>query len=207
MAVGVAAGVEDRRRAGIVDAGEGVRRRRGAHCVDRHLDVAVSAVLEADRHREAGSKLAMGLTLGRAGADRPPGDRVGDVLRRDRVEELGADREAVVEHLEQQLAGHAQAGVDVERAVEMGVVDQPLPAGRRPRLLEVDPHRDQQVAAQLARLLGEAAGVVQRRGRVVHAAGPDHDQHPVIAAVQHVADFAAAAHHGTFALVAQRQLG
>ena len=49
-----------------------------------------------------GAELAVDLALGRAGADRPPGDRVGDVLRRDRVEELAADRQAEVEDLEQQ---------------------------------------------------------------------------------------------------------
>ena len=133
----------------VVDAGEGVRRRGGANRVDRDLDVAVGAVLEADRHREAGAELAVDLALGRARADRPPGDGVGDVLRRDRVEELAADRQAEVEHLEQQRARDAQAGVDVAGAVEVGIVDQALPAGRRPRLLEVDPHRDQQVLAQL----------------------------------------------------------
>ena len=119
--------------------------------VDRDLDVAVGAVLEADRHREAGAELAVGLALGRAGADRPPGDGVGDVLRRDRVEELAADRQAEVDHLEQQLAGHPQAGVDVAGAVQVRVVDQALPAGRRPRLLEVDPHHDQQPVAPGAR--------------------------------------------------------
>ena len=56
-----------------------------------------------------------------------------------------------VEHLEQQLAGDPQAGVDVAGAVEVRVVDQALPAGRRPRLLEVDPHHDQQPVAAAAR--------------------------------------------------------
>ena len=64
-----------------------------------------------------------------------------------------ADRQPEVEHLEQQRARHAQARVDVAGAVQVGVVDQALPAGRRARLLEVDAHRDQQVVAQLARAL------------------------------------------------------
>ena len=41
-------------------------------------------------------------------------------------------------------ARHPQARVDVAGAVEVRIVDQPLPAGRRPRLLEVDAHRDAQ---------------------------------------------------------------
>ena len=51
----------------------------------------------------------MYLTLGRARPDRPPGDRVGDVLRGDRIEELAAHREAQIQDLEQQLARHSQA--------------------------------------------------------------------------------------------------
>ena len=206
VAVGIAGRVEDRRRAAVVDAGEGVRDRGGADRVDRDLNVAVGAVLEADRHREAGAELAVDLALGRAGADRPPGDRVGDVLRRDRVEELAADRQPEVEHLQQQRAGDAQAGVDVAGAVEVRVVDQSLPAGRGARLLEVDAHRDQQVVVQLPRLLGEALGVVEGRGDVVDAAGADHDQQAVVAAVEHADHLLAPADDRLRPLLAERQV-
>ena len=193
-------------RAGVVDAGEGVLGGGGADRVDRDLDVAVGAVLEADRHREAGAELAVGLALRGARADRPPGDRVGDVLRRDRVEELAADREAELDHLEQQLAGDPQAGVDVGGAVEVRVVDQALPADRRPRLLEVDAHDDEHVVLQLARLGGEAVGVVERGFRVVDAARADDDHQPRVAPVEDVDDFLAAADDRLGALLAQRQL-
>ena len=85
----------------VVDAGERVRNRSGADRVDRNLYVAVGAVLEADRHRKARAQLAVDLTLRRARANRPPGDRVRDVLRGDRVQELAADRKVEVEHLEE----------------------------------------------------------------------------------------------------------
>ncbi len=183
-----------------------MRSRRGATSVDGDLDVAVGAVLEPDRHREAGAELAVGLTLGGAGADRPPADRVGDVLRRDRIEELAADRQAGVEHLQQQLAGDPQAGVDVAGVVEVGIVDQPLPPGRRPRLLEVDPHHDQQLAVQLARLGAEPPGVVECRFRVVDAAGADHDHQPLVLAAEDVDHFLAPFHHLGFARLAERQL-
>jgi len=206
VAVGVAGGVEDGGRAGVVDAGEGVLGGGGADRVDRDLDVAVGAVLEADRHREAGAELAVRLALRGARADRPPGDRVGDVLRRDRVEELAADREAELDHFEQQLAGDPQAGVDVGGAVEVRVVDQALPADRRPRLLEVDAHDDEDVLLQLARLGGEAVGVVERRLRVVDAARADHDHQPRVASVEDVDDFLAVADDGLGALLTERQL-
>ena len=50
-----------------------------------------------------------------------------------------------VEDVEEQAARGPQAGVDVAGAVEVRVVDQALPAGRRARLLEVDAHHDEQV--------------------------------------------------------------
>ena len=113
----------------------------------------------------------MGLALGGARADRPPGDRVGDVLRRDRVEELAADRKPGLEHPEQHAPREVQPGVDVAGAVEVRVVDQPLPAGRRARLLEVDAHRDAAARrSALPRELREPPGVLERRLGVVHAA-------------------------------------
>ena len=52
----------------------------------------------------------------------------------------------------------------------MGVVDQPLPAGRRARLLEVHPHRHAQLVAERAGLADQARGVLERRLGIVHAA-------------------------------------
>ena len=43
---------------------------------------------------------------------------------------------------------------------------------------------------------GQAAGVVERGGRVVHRAGADDHQQAVIGSVEHGADFGAGALHG-----------
>ena len=94
-------------RAVDVDSGEGVATPRCPDGVDRHLDVAVGAVLEADRHRQAGAELAVDLAFDRPRADRAPADHVGDVLRGDRVEELAADGQAQAEDVQQQPAGDA----------------------------------------------------------------------------------------------------
>ena len=102
-----------------VDSGEHVRHGSGPNSVHGDLHVAVGPVLEADRHRQTGAELSVDLALGRAGADRSPRDRVGDVLRRDRVEELAADREPEPEHAEQHAARHPQPGVDVPGPVEV----------------------------------------------------------------------------------------
>jgi hypothetical protein len=120
------------------------------------------------------------LAFGGARADGAPGDQVADVLRADGVQELAGGRHAQAVDLQQQLAGDAQALVDAEALVQVGVVDQALPAHRGARLLEVHAHHDlQRVLVLLAQVL-QAAGVVHRGGRVVDRAGPDDDQQAVV---------------------------
>ncbi len=116
-------------------------------------------------------ELAVDLALDRARADRAPADRVRDVLRDDRVEELAADGEGrATSTSSSSVRARPQARVDVARAVEVRIVDQALPAGRRAGLLEVHAHRDAQVPAQpvataaLSRL-GVLAASRRRRAR------------------------------------------
>ena len=72
-----------------VEGGKPVRVPRRADRVDGDLDVAVRAVLEADRHRKARGELPVDLALDGPGADRAPADEVRVVLAEGRVEELG----------------------------------------------------------------------------------------------------------------------
>ena len=148
----------------------------------------------------------MDLALRGPCADRAPGHRVRDVLRRDRVEPFAAHRQAVRDDVAEQLAGGAQAAVHVVAAVHARVVDQALPAGYRARLLEVHPHHDQQIGP--VELTGgpQPAGVVERGRRVVHRAGPGDDQQAVVVAVEDGADLAAALLHRRRGRLAQRQL-
>jgi hypothetical protein len=190
----------------VGDAEERVRGRRGAARVHRDLDVPVGAVLEADRHRQARGELAVDLAFRGPGADRPPGHRVRDVLRGDRVEPLAAHRQAERDDVEQELARGAQAAVDVVAAVHAGVVDQAFPPGDRPRLLEVHPHHDEQVLVVSATDLGQAARVVEGRRRVVDRAGAHDDEQAVIGGVEHGADFGAGPLHGGGGLVGEREL-
>lgn len=77
----------------------------------------------------------MELALGRARPNGAPRDEVCDVLRGDGVEELGADGDAHRGEVAEELAGEAEALVDAEGAVDVRVVDEALPADRRPRFL------------------------------------------------------------------------
>ena len=188
VAVLVAGGVHDRRVAALGDRQEVVRRRRGLDRVDRDPDVAVGAVLEADGARQSGRELAMDLAFGRARADGAPRDQVGDVLRRDHVEVLGPGGQVELVDLEQDAPREAQAFVDAEAVVEARIVDEPLPADRRARLLEVDAHHDDEAVGELVLERGEARRVVDGGIVVVDRAGSHDDEQPVVGAVQHAMD-------------------
>ena len=121
-----------------------------------------------------------------------PGDGVGDELRGDRVEELAAGRQPEGDHVQQQLPGEVQPLVDGEAAVEVRVVDQPLPADGGARLLEVDAHHDPQVARQLLGERRQAPGVLEGGAGVVDRAGTDDDDQAVVRPAQDAAHLLAA---------------
>ena len=137
----------------------------------------------------------MDLAFGGARADRRPRHQVGDVLRRRHVEEFGAGRQAKIVHRRQHVAGEAQAPVDVEAAIEAGIVDQSLPADGGARLLEIDAHHDLEAVGQLLAQGDEAFGVFHGGGGIVHRAGADDDQKAVIGSVQDRVDGVARRHH------------
>ena len=184
----VAHRLKDRRHALLGDRRKPVRRARGQHGVDRDLRAAVGAVLEADGHRQARRQLAVHLALGRSRADRDPRRQVGDVLRNLGVEELGPGRQPEIVDVEQQLARQPQPLVDVEALVEVGIVDQPLPADDGPRLFEVRAHHDHEALRQPVGDRLQPSRVLERRRRVVNRARTDHDDQPRVGAGDDVRD-------------------
>ena len=87
----------------------------------------------------------MDLTLRRARANGAPGDEIGEILRRNHVEELGARRHAVLVKLEQQVTGDLQSFINMKTPVKFGVVKQSLPSHRGTRFFKIDAHNYQQV--------------------------------------------------------------
>ena len=85
----------------------------------------------------------MGLRLGGARADDVPRDEVADVLGHEDVEQFRAGGQADFRHAEQEMPRHADAFLDVEGVVHVGIVDESLPADGGTRLLEVDAHDDE----------------------------------------------------------------
>ena len=120
-----------------------------AHGVGSDLNGAAGAVLETDRHREPRRQFTVHLALGRARPDRAPRDQVGHELRCDRIQELERRRQAQLDHVAQERARNAQPGIDREAAVELGVVDQALPADGGARLFEIRAHHQLQVTLEL----------------------------------------------------------
>jgi hypothetical protein len=188
------------------DAEERVPGGRGPAGVHRHLDVSVGSVLEPDRHRQTGGKLAVDLAFRGPRADRAPGHGVRDVLRGDRVQPFAAHRQAERHDVQQQSARGPQAAVHVVAVVHARVVDQALPAGHRPRLLEVDPHHDQQIGLAAVGLRPQEARVFAGGPGIVHRTGPGDHQQAVVRSVQHGADVGAGALDRRGRLLSQRQL-
>src|SRR2546430_632519 len=191
VAVVVAARLHDRHLAALVHRQEMVLLACGEDRVHGDSHVAVGAVLEADRRRQAGCQLAMYLAFGGTRADRAPGHQVADVLRRNHVEELAAGGHSGPVDAHQQVARDAQPLVDAEAAVEVRIVDQAFPAHRGARLLEVHAHQQLELVAVTPSFLLQFSCVFQRRERIVDRARPHHYQQPVAAAVQDLAHAAA----------------
>ncbi|MPN04755.1 hypothetical protein SDC9_152002 [bioreactor metagenome] len=188
MAILVAHGGHDGRMTRLGHRQKMVWRVGRTNGVDRDANVAIGAVLEADRARQTRSQFAMHLRLGRPRADGAPGDQVSRVLRRDGIEEFCRARQAQLIDLEQDATRQTQAFVDAEGVVEARVVDQAFPAHRGARLLEIHAHDNDQVVSKALGLLGQLLRVVHRQVVIVNRARADDDQQTVIGTMQGAMD-------------------
>ena len=111
---GIARGRYHAGAAVVVDAEEAMGCTGRLHGIDGGLERTVGGVLEAHRHRQAAGHLAVRGGFRGAGPDRAQHDRVGDVLRRDRLQELGRRRQPKLRDFDQQAPRQSQAGANVE---------------------------------------------------------------------------------------------
>ena len=191
MAIRVAVGDEDGRLAVFGVAEEGVGVAGGHDGFDGDLDVAGGSVLEADGAGEAGDELAVDLAFGSAGADGAPTYEAGDVLGGDHVEKFGAGGDTHLGEVEEEVTSFAEAIVDAEGLVEVGVVDEALPAEGGARLLEVDAHDDAEILREFGDSGFEARAVLARGFGVVNGAGADDYDEAMVLSLENVADLAA----------------
>src|SRR5690606_34486793 len=197
VAIAVAAGGDQRNLAFMVDAHEAMRAGGGLQGIDGHAEVAVGAVLEADRAGQARGQFTVGLGFGGARADGGPGNQVLQVLRRDRVQGLGGGGQAQLDQVAEQLTADVQSVLDLETVIQIRVVDQSFPANGGTRLLEVHAHDQIQGVADLGGQLPEPTGIVLGRLDIMNGAGADDDEQAVVLAVENVAnDLAASAYGG-----------
>ena len=108
--------------------------------------------------------------------------------------------------MQQQAPGPAQAGVDVVAAIEVGIVDHPLPAHGGARLLEIHPHHDLEVVAMAFLRLHDRLGVLAGSHPIVNGAGTHDHQLAPIAAMENRLDPLAGLLHGARRRLADRQL-
>lgn len=92
-----------------------------------HIGVFALTILEADREGDTGGELTVELGFGGTSADSTPGDEVSNVLGRDGVEKFGPDGDTEMGKIAQELTTNAQTLVDLERPVEVWVVDETFP--------------------------------------------------------------------------------
>ena len=188
MAAIVAGSVIDSRHAVLVDTDEGGRIACALDGVDRHPDITVGRVLEADRDGKAAGKVAVGLAGGGTGSDGGPAHQFVDVLGDDGVEDLTPQGKPQVCQLDQELTGDLDTLLDVVGAVHVRVEDQPLPADDGAGLLEIGAHDDEHDVAHLVGELLQALRVVQRGAWVVDRAGSDHRKQAAVVALDDVVD-------------------
>jgi len=196
VAVGVAAGGDDRGAPVVIGAGEHLGTAGGVHGVHGHLDVPADRILESHRHGQPAGHLAVDRAPGGPGADGAPAHGVGQIPGDDRVEELTPHRQPEGQDVPEEGAGHRDPLVDPEGAVQTGVGEQTLPAHRGPGLFEVGPHDDDQLVAQAVRQAGQPLGVATAGDRIVDGARSHHDDQTVVVTVEDGPDrLPSAGHH------------
>jgi hypothetical protein len=163
-----------------------------ANSINGDTQAAVGTVLEAHGERQTGGKLSVQLRLGGTGANGTERDEVGKELGRDGVEHFAGNGHALAGQVAEELARDAQTLVDLVALIEVGIVDQTLPADSGTGLLEVGAHDDAEVLVELVGELLQAAAVLYGSVGVVERAGTNHDKKTVILLVDNCLGFATA---------------
>ena len=118
-------------------------------------------------------------------------DQVGDVLRSNRFQHLRSGRETNLIDVEKNSTSLAKTGRDVECIVQMRIVDQPLPSDRCSRLLEIDSHDDEDLAADFVGQSLQTTGILKCHRWIVDRAWSDDRNNAFVIAAKNVFDDAA----------------
>lgn len=160
----------DSRKTLLCDTHKVVLGSGGSDGVDGNSQTAIRAVLEANWEGKSRRKFTMQLGLGSACSNSSEGDQVREELWGDGVEHFAGNRHAGRRQVAEELTRYAEALVDLEGLVDIWVIDQPLPANSRARLLEVSAHDNAEITGQLVGESLEALAVLESCGGVVDGA-------------------------------------
>ena len=206
MAVGIAAGMHNGGMPRFGYRQEVMRMTCRANRVDGDFQIAVRTVFETDRTRQAAGEFAVYLTFRRPRTDRAPRNQVRVILRRNHVEELRRSGHAHIVQRQQQAARLTQAVVDVERTVQVRVVNQTFPTHRRARFFKIHAHHNQQFFFIFLAQHQQTFGVFQGGFGVVDGTRTDNHQQAVVLAVNQIGDFMPRAVYQPRRFIRNRQL-
>src|SRR3954469_1312368 len=91
----------------------------------------------------------MNLALCGTRPDRSPTHESYQILRNDHVEEFSSCGNSHLRYIEQQVAREPQTIIDLERLIEIRIINQPFPTNSRTGLLEINTHDDPKICRQL----------------------------------------------------------
>ena len=171
----------------------------GAHRlegVDGRTDRSIGGILESNREGQTGSQLTVQLGLSGTSTNSTNTDQISGVLRGDCVQHLASNRDTQVSDVAQQLAGNADSLVDVVRVIDVGVVDQSLPADSGTGLLEVSPHHNAELIAELTGQIAQERGIFDGGFGVMETARANNNEHAVGLAANDLTSFDTAVQHG-----------
>lgn len=128
------------------------------------------------------------------------------MLRNGGVQKFGRRSKSHVGHVGKELARNAKANVDLERTIDVRIVDEALPADGGSWLFEVAPHHyNQFVRVSVGQLL-QFFGVIQHRDRIVDRAWANDQNQPLVFSAQRSLDLASCAVDEICSLIGERDL-
>ena len=172
------------------------------------MQTAFRPVLEPDGHGHAARHFPVRLALRRAGTDRSPTDKIGDVLWANGIEQLGGAGHTRLIDLEESRPGKLHPSGDIAGAVQMRIVDESLPADRRPGFFKIGPHYDEEPVANRVRQRLEFYRIFEGGFRIMDRAGTNDDEEPVaILTVEDPTDCFPCFHNQRGDIVGDRKFG
>lgn len=206
-AVLVTLGSGDSSKTLLGDTHEVVLSSGGTNSVNGNTKAAVGTVLEANGERKTRGKLTVKLRLGGTGTNSTNGDTVSKELRRDGVEHLSGNWETLAGKVNEKLARNAETLVDLEGVVDIGVVDETLPANGCSGLLEVGAHHNAEIVGESVGDLLKSGSVFLGSSRVVDGARTDDNEKSVALAEDDVGSILTALDNGVGGLLGERDFG